>query len=138
MPSLPVFARAVELGSKMVARRSRSVPLARVKHVYETMVADHAARGYSEDRPERARLRDNQSKSEIELAGIYPELAADGAHSKSSRDGINRKKLDMETLVWTSGRDFPLSRLESRCPRCESRNVVVLYEPPANAAVRRK
>jgi len=102
------------------------------------MVADHAARGYSEDRPERARLRDNQSKSEIELAGIYPELAADGAHSKSSRDGINRKKLDMETLVWTSGRDFPLSRLESRCPRCESRNVVVLYEPPANAAVRRK
>lgn len=39
------------------------------------MVADHAARGYSEDRPERAQLRDNQSKSEIELAGIYPELA---------------------------------------------------------------
>lgn len=62
----------------------------------------------------------------------------DGAHSKSSRECINRKELDMETLVWTRGRGFPLSRLESRlrCPRCGSRNVVVLYEPPANAAAR--
>ncbi len=63
----------------------------------------------------------------------------EGAHSKSSRECINRKELDMETLVWTRGRAFPLSRLESRlrCPRCGSRNVVVLYEPPANAADRR-
>jgi hypothetical protein len=53
---------------------------------------------------------------------------------------MNRKELEMETLVWTRGRDFPLSRLESRlrCPLCGSRNVVVLYEPLANAAVRRK
>jgi hypothetical protein len=37
-----------------------------------------------------------------------------------------------ETLVWTRGRAFPLSRLESRlrCPRCGSGYVVVLYEPP--------
>jgi hypothetical protein len=63
----------------------------------------------------------------------------DGAHSKSSRECINRKELDMETLVWTRGRAFPLSRLESRlrCPRCGSRNVVVLYQPPANTAVRK-
>jgi predicted RNA-binding Zn-ribbon protein involved in translation (DUF1610 family) len=63
----------------------------------------------------------------------------DGAHSKSSRECINRKELDMETLVWTRGRAFPLSRLESRlrCPKCGSRNVVVLYEPPANTAARR-
>ncbi len=42
----------------------------------------------------------------------------------------------METLVWTRGRAFPLSRLESRlrCPRCGSRNVVVLYRPPSSAA----
>ena len=42
----------------------------------------------------------------------------------------------METLVWTQGRAFPLSRLESRlrCPRCGSRYVVVLYEPPRRAA----
>jgi hypothetical protein len=44
------------------------------KLVCEIMVADHAARGYSEDHPERARLRDNQAKSETELSGIYPEL----------------------------------------------------------------
>lgn len=64
----------------------------------------------------------------------------DGAHAKSSRECINRKELDMETLVWTRGRAFPLSRLESRlrCPRCGSRNVVVLYEPPVNAAARRR
>ena len=61
----------------------------------------------------------------------------DGAHSKSSRECIYRKDLDMETLVWTRGRDFPLSRLESRlrCPRCGSRNVVVLFQPPANAGI---
>ncbi len=44
----------------------------------------------------------------------------------------------METLVWTRGRDFPLSRLESRlrCPRCGSRNVVVLYHPPRRSIAR--
>ena len=44
----------------------------------------------------------------------------------------------METLVWTRGRAFPLSRLESRlrCPRCGSRHVVVLYQPPRHAAAR--
>lgn len=64
----------------------------------------------------------------------------DGAHSKSSRECINRKTLDMETLVWTRGRDFPLSRLESRlcCPRCGSRNVVVLYEPPPSVTARKR
>jgi hypothetical protein len=49
-----------------------------------------------------------------------------------------RKELDMETLVWTRGRGFPLSHLESRlrCPRCGSRYVVVLYEPSSRAAAR--
>jgi DNA-directed RNA polymerase subunit RPC12/RpoP len=43
----------------------------------------------------------------------------------------------METLVWTRGRGFPLSRLETRlrCPRCGSREVVVLYQPPSRAVV---
>jgi hypothetical protein len=34
--------------------------------------------------------------------------------------------LDLETLVCT----FPLSRLESRCPRCGNRRMVVMFEPP--------
>jgi hypothetical protein len=56
--------------------------------------------------------------------------------SQSSRECNYRKELDMETLVWTRGRAFPLSRLECRlrCPRCGSRYVVVLYEPLRRAA----
>ena len=63
---------------------------------------------------------------------------SEGPRSQSSRECYCRKELDMETLVWTRGRAFPLSRLESRlrCPRCGSRYVVVLYEPPRRAAAR--
>ena len=52
------------------------------------------------------------------------------------QDGMSRRKecvyraeLDMETLVWTRGKSFPLSRLESRlrCPMCGSRDVVLLF-----------
>jgi hypothetical protein len=62
----------------------------------------------------------------------------DDTRSKSSRECVYRKELDMETLVWTRGRAFPLSRLESRlrCPRCGSRHVVVLYEAPGGAGAR--
>jgi hypothetical protein len=61
---------------------------------------------------------------------------ADGPRSQSSRECKYRKELDMETLVWTRGRGFPLSRLESRlrCPHCGSRDVVVLYQPPGRVA----
>ena len=34
--------------------------------------------------------------------------------SQSSRECSYRRELDIETLVWTRGRAFPLSRLESR------------------------
>jgi len=56
--------------------------------------------------------------------------------SQSSRECSYRRELDMETLVWTRGWAFPLARLESRlrCPRCGSRYVVVLYEPPRRGA----
>jgi hypothetical protein len=39
-----------------------------------------------------------------------------------------RKQLDFDTLVWTRGPNFPLSRLESRlmCLPCGSRLVSVL------------
>src|ERR1700719_181467 len=61
---------------------------------------------------------------------------SEGPRSQSSRECNYRRELDMETLVWTRGRAFPLSRLESRlrCPRCGSRYVVVLYEPPRRGA----
>jgi hypothetical protein len=51
---------------------------------------------------------------------------------KSIRECKYRKALDLETLVCTRGRDFPLSRLEAclRCPSCGSRRVTVMFEPP--------
>jgi hypothetical protein len=64
----------------------------------------------------------------------------DGPSSKSSREYIYQKELDMETLVSTRGRAFPLSRLESRlrCPQCGSRQIVVLFDPPANVAAAKR
>ena len=55
-----------------------------------------------------------------------------GDGMKKVRECISRAELDMETLVWTRGKNFPLARLESRmkCPRCNSRNVVVIFDIP--------
>jgi hypothetical protein len=56
------------------------------------------------------------------------------------QDGMSRHKecvyradLDTETLVWTRGKGFPLSRLESRlrCPMCGSRDVVLMFVVPS-------
>jgi len=62
---------------------------------------------------------------------------SDGPSAKSSRQCSYRRELDVETLVWTRGRAFPLSRLETRlrCPKCGARNIVVLFQPPNNAVV---
>jgi hypothetical protein len=59
------------------------------------------------------------------------------AGPKSSRECGNRRELELETLVWTRGRDFPLTRLENRlrCPMCGNRNISVMFEPSANRAV---
>ena len=53
---------------------------------------------------------------------------------KSIRECLYRAELDLPTLVWTRGRDFPLSWLETRlkCPRCGSRRVTILYDVPAS------
>lgn len=45
------------------------------KHVYDLLVASHAAAGYSDDRPEQQELRGQQANAEIALANIYDELA---------------------------------------------------------------
>jgi hypothetical protein len=62
------------------------------------------------------------------------------------RDGMKRVRecvyggeLDLQTLVWTRGRDFPLARLESRlkCPRCGSRRVRLAFSvPPTSQQMR--
>jgi hypothetical protein len=57
---------------------------------------------------------------------------------KSKRECHYTRELDLETLVWTRGPNFPLSSLDARlmCPRCKSRRVAVLFQPPtvSNAA----
>ena len=60
----------------------------------------------------------------------------DGPASRSSRECTYHRELDLETLVCTRGRAFPLSSLESRlrCPRCGNRRMVVMFEPPTRAA----
>ena len=44
-------------------------------------------------------------------------------------------ELSLETLVWTRGRNMPLAGLGERmmCPRCGSRRVNVIFEPPRTA-----
>jgi hypothetical protein len=50
---------------------------------------------------------------------------------KSIKECVYRAELDMETLVWTRGRSFPLSRLERlRCPMCGSRDVRLIFTVP--------
>ncbi len=58
---------------------------------------------------------------------------------KRVRECVYGGELDMQTLVWTRGRDFPLARLESRlkCPRCGSRRVRLAFSvPPAGQQMR--
>jgi hypothetical protein len=52
---------------------------------------------------------------------------------KRVRECVYGGELDLQTLVWTRGRDFPLARLESRlkCPRCGSRRVRLAFGVPA-------
>ncbi len=54
---------------------------------------------------------------------------------KSIRGCIAQVDVDLETLVWTRGRGFPVSRLDSRmkCIRCGSRHVSIALEPPPSA-----
>ena len=52
---------------------------------------------------------------------------------KRVRECVYGGELDLQTLVWTRGRDFPLARLESRLkgPRCGSRRVRLAFGVPA-------
>src|ERR1700731_4206166 len=54
-------------------------------------------------------------------------------HSRHNRISIEcdtTVRVDMETLVWTRGHNFPLDQLSSRlkCPKCGERRVQVYFE----------
>jgi hypothetical protein len=52
---------------------------------------------------------------------------------KHKRECGFRRELDVETLVCTRGRDFPLARLADRlrCPRCGCLRIAVVFDPPS-------
>lgn len=52
---------------------------------------------------------------------------------KSIRECLRSEKVDLASIVWTRGRNFPMVRLGERlmCPSCGSRHVTVTFSPPA-------
>jgi hypothetical protein len=54
---------------------------------------------------------------------------------KSIRECKFNAYLDLPTLLWTRGREFPLAVLGERlkCPSCGSREIGVMFLPPAGA-----
>ena len=79
---------------------------------------------------------------EIETLGdaLTYSVAAVMACAYGNREGLKsirqcsfRKELDMETLVCTRGRDFPMAMLceRLRCPRCGSRKVRLMWKFPS-------
>ena len=72
------------------------------------------------------------------MAGLYP-LQARAPRVRWSQIEPRVRlpgQLDTETLVCTRGRAFPLAQLESRlrCPKCGSRGMAVMFEPPTQRA----
>jgi hypothetical protein len=53
---------------------------------------------------------------------------------KHKRPCDYRKELELETLICTRGREFPLGLLQQRlkCPRCGCRRISVMFGPPSN------
>jgi hypothetical protein len=51
---------------------------------------------------------------------------------KSVRECMGTLAVDLQTMMWTRGRAFPLDSIAARmkCPVCGSRKVRVLWDPP--------
>jgi hypothetical protein len=64
---------------------------------------------------------------------IHVRCLYDGREGMKHKRGCDyRKYLDLETLVCTRGRDYPIARVAQvlRCPRCGCRDVSVMFSPP--------
>jgi hypothetical protein len=61
---------------------------------------------------------------------------------KTIRECLGSAELDLETLAWAKGNEFPIERLKDRrlrCPRCRSLRVrLQLVAPAETAALRRR
>ncbi|MET4636132.1 hypothetical protein ABIE08_004090 [Kaistia defluvii] len=49
---------------------------------------------------------------------------------------LQQVDLDMRTLLWTRGADFPIAMLSDRlmCPSCRSRHVFLIFDIPGNGS----
>lgn len=59
-----------------------------------------------------------------------------GGAMKKHRACVASIEVDVETLLWTHGRDCDLAWLAQhlKCPHCNSRRVVIYFVPPTAAA----
>lgn len=59
-----------------------------------------------------------------------------GHAMKKHRACIAYHDADLETIVWTHGREYPIARLAARlkCPRCSSRFVSISFSVPKEPA----
>jgi hypothetical protein len=59
-------------------------------------------------------------------------LGRDASTKKGTRPCPMKIDLDLSTLVWTRGRDFPLTLLSERlrCPACGCRRMMVYFNKP--------
>lgn len=64
-------------------------------------------------------------------------LGRDASTKKGTRPCLQTIDLDMDTLVWTRGRDFPISMLSQRlkCPACGCRQISVMFDVPPQRAL---
>jgi hypothetical protein len=66
-------------------------------------------------------------------------LYGEVAYTRSTAKCHYRAELNLETLVWTRGRNMPLAGLRERmmCPRCGNRRVNRIFDPPSIAMQKR-
>ena len=53
-------------------------------------------------------------------------------NTRSTAKCRHQAELDIQTLVWTRGRNMPLANLRERtmCPRCGNRRINLIFDPP--------
>ncbi|WP_336801499.1 hypothetical protein [Kaistia sp. MMO-174] len=61
-------------------------------------------------------------------------LGRDASTKKGTRPCLRNIDIDMGTLLWTRGRDFPISMLPQRlkCPSCGCRQISVMFDVPTD------
>ena len=75
----------------------------------------------------------------LSMFATLSESAGGAGERNAARECKESIRLDLDTLIWTRGATFPISKLEGRlkCPRCGSRRVVLLFDMPTSPMAKR-